>query len=256
MGQSELLNWIFAFIFISIGYFLANFLSNSLYTIFSKLLAKQQIILIKKFVFYLVFLLFLALSLQQIGLDLSILLGTAGFLTVAIGFASKTVVSNFISGIFIIIEGAVEIGDKIQVGKNKGELMSIDLLSIKIKTSSQQYMRIPNENVLKADIVNLSKPEIQRRTLKFELNILSDTDKFLEDLDSIIKECKLVEQALESKFYVKQVKESSFHIECKIWCKAEDEDEMLSFILKEIRHLYKKDKELIPIGNYVFLNKI
>ncbi|NQY42400.1 MAG: mechanosensitive ion channel [Legionellales bacterium] len=212
--------------------------------------------MIRKFVFYLVFLLFVTLSLQQVGFDLSILLGTAGFLTIAIGFASKTVVSNFISGIFIIAEGSISIGDKVQIGKNKGELVSIDLLSVKIKNSNQQHMRISNESVLKSEIINLSQPTVQRRTIIFQLSVLSDIENFIRKLASIIEKSDLVEKEYRPKFLIKNMQDSSLFVECKIWCKVKDDDEAISHILKEMRYLYKDSQDLLPFNNYVVSKKM
>ena len=78
--------------------------------------------------------------------------GTAGIAGIAIGFASQTSVSNIISGIFLISERPFSVGDQIQVGTTKGIILSIDLLSVKLRTFENQLIRIPNESLIKSGV--------------------------------------------------------------------------------------------------------
>ena len=101
-------------------------------------------------------------AMQQVGFDLSILLGAAGVLTVGVGFASQTSSSNIISGLFLIAERPFSVGDAIQVGTQSGEVLAIDLLSVKMRTFDNRYVRIPNETVMKSEVTNLTRFVIRR----------------------------------------------------------------------------------------------
>ena len=72
-------------------------------------------------------------------------------------FASQTSVSNIISGIFLISEQPFQVGDLIKVGETKGVVLSIDLLSIKLRTFDNQLVRIPNENLIKNELSNITR---------------------------------------------------------------------------------------------------
>lgn len=109
-----------------------------------------------------VFTAFLASALQTLGFDLSIVLGAAGFATVALGFAAQTSASNVISGLFLIGERPFAVGDTIQVGTTVGIVTSIDLLSVKLRTFDNIFVRVPNETVMKAEIRNLSRFPVRR----------------------------------------------------------------------------------------------
>src|SRR5262245_9746602 len=76
----------------------------------------QQAMVAQRLVYYGVLGVALVSALNHIGLDLSILLGAAGVLTVAVGFASQTSASNLISGLFLLGERSFVIGDTIRVG--------------------------------------------------------------------------------------------------------------------------------------------
>ena len=108
-------------------------------------------------------LLFLTITiLQECGFNVTALLGAAGVLGVAIGFASQTSISNIISGFFLLLERPFSIGDSIKSGEITGIVESIDLLSIRIRTTDNKLVRLPNEVVLKHHLTNLTYYPIKR----------------------------------------------------------------------------------------------
>ena len=70
--------------------------------------------------YYVILGLFVIAALHQLGFNLNVLLGAAGILTVALGFASQTSMSNLISGLFLIGEKPFQIGDIIKVDQTVG----------------------------------------------------------------------------------------------------------------------------------------
>jgi len=104
----------------------------------------------------------LANALQVVGIDLSVLLGAAGFATVAIGFAAQTSTTNFLSGLFLMLESAIKVGDLIEVAGLAGEVISIDPLSVRLRTFDNRLVRIPNETLVKANLTNLTGFPIRR----------------------------------------------------------------------------------------------
>ncbi len=94
---------------------------------------------------YLILALFLITALHQLGFNLSALLGAAGIASVAIGFASQTSASNLTSGLFLIGEESFRIGDVIRIGDTTGEVLNIDLLSVKLRTFDNLFIRLPDE---------------------------------------------------------------------------------------------------------------
>ena len=103
-----------------------------------KLLKKKftihEIQLFRRGIFYGILSLFVFSALNQMGFNLSVLLGAAGIFSVALGFASQTSASNLISGLFLLGERPFSVGDIIRVGATSGEVLSIDLLSVKLRT--------------------------------------------------------------------------------------------------------------------------
>jgi small-conductance mechanosensitive channel len=123
---------------------------------------------------WLILAIFIGMALHQLGFKLSVLLGAAGVFSVALGFAAQTSAANLISGLFVVSERSFQVGDTIQVGNHSGEVLSVDMLSVKLLTSDNRYVRIPNELLIKSDVVNLSRFPIRRFDLK--LSVAYDSD--------------------------------------------------------------------------------
>lgn len=100
--------------------------------------------------------------LTQLGFNLAPLLGAAGILGIAIGFASQTSVSNLISGFFIMGEQPFVVGDVVQVAGREGTVLSIDMLSVKLRTFDNTFIRIPNETLVKSEVVTLTRFPVRR----------------------------------------------------------------------------------------------
>lgn len=112
--------------------------------------------------------------LRILGIDLSVLLGAAGILTVAIGFASQTSASNLISGLFLMVERPFVVGDLIKVAELTGTVISVDPLSVKLRTFDNLLVRIPNETVLKSNVTNLTHYPVRRYDLKLKVGVEED----------------------------------------------------------------------------------
>lgn len=145
-----------ALLLIALGFFVARVTSISIARAFRKRLTRQQSMLSQRISYYVILALFIASAIQQLGFHITALLGATGIITVAIGIASQASLSNIISGLFIIGEKPFEIGNIIKVNDIEGEVMSIDLLSVKIRTYDNMMVRVPNEILVKSAIINIS----------------------------------------------------------------------------------------------------
>jgi small-conductance mechanosensitive channel len=107
-------------------------------------------------------------------IDLSALLGAAGIAGIALGFAAQTSVSNFISGIFLMYEKTFAEGDIVTVDDTTGVVHSIDTLSVKLMTFDNRFVRIPNETLIKTNVINVTRFPLRRLNIK--LTVTYDTD--------------------------------------------------------------------------------
>jgi small-conductance mechanosensitive channel len=117
---------------------------------------------------------------KSIGLGSSALLGAAGIAGVAIGFAAQTSMSNLISGLFLLSEKPCEIGDIITVEGTTGVVLSIDLLSVKLRTFDNLFIRIPNETIIKTNLINITRFPIRRLEVALSVPHKEEVNKVRE----------------------------------------------------------------------------
>lgn len=122
----------------------------------------QRGLVVSKLVFWPLTLILAVSILRELGFSLAPLLGAAGILGVALGFASQTSVSNIISGFFLLGEEPFKVGDVIEVGGVTGVVLTIDMLSVKIRTFDNKMVRIPNETLVKSQFTNVTRFPIRR----------------------------------------------------------------------------------------------
>lgn len=137
-------------------------------------LRPQHALLVRRIATTLTYGVGIAWALSELGLNMGVLLGAAGVLTVALGFAAQTSVSNLISGLFLMVEQPFQLQDVIRVGGTEGQVIAIDLMSTKLRTFDNLLVRIPNETMLKAEVVNFTHFPIRRYDLKVGVAYRSD----------------------------------------------------------------------------------
>jgi len=143
----------------------------------SKKLSAQQGMIFSKLVLYLGMFIITFSILNEFGFKLTHLIGAAGIITLAIGFASQTSVSNIISGLFLIAEKPFQVNDVITVGGTTGVVLSIDILSIKLRTFDNRFVRIPNETIIKSEVTNITRFPIRRVDLNIGVAYKEDIGK-------------------------------------------------------------------------------
>lgn len=209
-------------------------------------LSLQSEVLIGRTVKYVLYLILLVMVLNEFGFKISALLGAAGIFGVAIGFASQTSVSNIISGIFLISEKPFMIGDVVEVAGNLGSIESIDLLSIKLKTFDGRYVRIPNETMIKNDVINLTRYDIRRAQFVVGVAYKEDVRKVLEILKDIAEN---MPDALKDPAPLIQLDgfgDSSIDINFGVWTATSKVIDMKTQLMLAVKERFDKEGIEIP----------
>lgn len=230
-----------------VGVILARLASSSLVRVLLRRLEKQQVRLAQRLVFYLILGLFVTAALHQLGFNLGVILGAASVATVAIGFAAQTSTANIISGLFLIAERPFTIGDVIQVGDTSGVVLSIDWLSVKLRTFDNLYVRIPNETLIKAEIRTLSRFPIRRFDLKFLVAYTEDLGHVRELLLQVAAENPLVLEEPTPLILMQGFEESGISVQFSVWAKRENSQEVKNRVLEEVKESFQNHQIDIPI---------
>jgi small-conductance mechanosensitive channel len=105
---------------------------------------------------YLVFVVGLLVVLQTSGIDLTTLNILAGAVGIGVGFGLQNVISNFISGLIILFERPIKVGDRIEVGNVEGDVVRIGARSTTVVTNDNIAIIVPNSKVITENVVNWS----------------------------------------------------------------------------------------------------
>lgn len=159
-------------------------------------------------------------------LDLFIPVGTllaaAGIAGIAIGMAAQRSVSNIISGLFLLADQPFEIGDAVDVGGDAGVVIDVSLFSTRLRTFDNKHLRIPNDTVANAKIINLTNYDLRRMDLQLGVAYKEDVGKALEIVKKVVNSHKLVLAEPEPQVLVTGFGDSSINMEVRAWVQRID----------------------------------
>jgi small-conductance mechanosensitive channel len=124
---------------------------------------------------YVGFIIAVALALGYLGLSFEKLAIVAGALSVGIGFGLQSIVNNFVSGLILLWERAIRVGDWIVVGDEQGFVRRINVRSTEIETFDRAMMIVPNSNLVTGVVKNWVRTDRVGR-LKVSLSVQSGAD--------------------------------------------------------------------------------
>lgn len=191
-----------------------------------------------------------------LGFDVSVLLGAAGVAGVAIGFASQTSMSNLISGLFLLSEGFLKIGDEIICDSVEGRVESIDLFSVKVKTSDGKLVRIPNEQLLKTHVVDVTY--YKARQSQISITVPADTpyDALRKVIDSVVHNNRHVEHSPRPSLRYESVSSDTQQVVITVWASHASFSEMENSLIQELSDgLARANLKPIFISRYQKISK-
>jgi len=114
--------------------------------------------------YYLIILVAFFVALHFLGINLSSIALVAGALSVGIGFGLQNIVSNFISGIILMFERSIKIGDFIELGDDlRGRVTDVRMRSLTITTNSNIDIIVPNQELIQNRVINWTMNDKIRR---------------------------------------------------------------------------------------------
>jgi small-conductance mechanosensitive channel len=206
----------------------------------------QHQLIVRRFTGYVVIGIALAWALQQLGVSLGVVLGAAGLLTVAVGFAAQTSVSNLISGLFLMVEQPFVVGDVIKVADATGEVVSIDLLSVRLRTFDNVLVRIPNESMIKSNVTNLTFFPIRRFDMQVGVAYKEDLAKVGELLTELADKNPICLQEPKPLIIFSGFGDSSINLQFSVWATREKFLELRNSIQNAVKRSFEQHGIEIP----------
>ncbi|WP_438314950.1 mechanosensitive ion channel family protein [Candidatus Caldatribacterium sp. SIUC1] len=139
--------------------------------------------LFQSVVTYLVVFFALVLILREIGIDATAILAGAGVVGIAVGFGAQTLIRDILTGLFLVFEDSLSVGDTVQVGDITGTVEEIGLRITRIRTLSGALVTIPNGEISR--IVNYNRG-FSRAVVEVSVAYEVDIDRAVEVLQRVV----------------------------------------------------------------------
>ena len=206
-------------------------------------------VLLTQILKFLIFTGVILVTMSSLGIDLTALAVVGGAVGVGVGFGLQKVVSNFISGIIILLDKSVKPGDIIEIEDVYGEIKSIGLRYISVLTLDGKEYIIPNEDLITKKVINWSySNNLVRTKVSVGVSYNSDVDKALDLMEKSIKGIDRILENPAPKIFLKEFGDSSVNLEIKFWIKDPENGIMniKSEVNRNIWRLFKENGIEIP----------
>ena len=176
--------------------------------------------------YYFLVILTFVFALNSVGIDLSSLTILVGALSVGIGFGLQNIVSNFISGIILIFEKSIQVGNIIEISDQfRGRVTQINMRSSVINTFDNIDIIIPNSTLMQNNVINLTfSDDIRRLHVPFGVAYGTSSDLVIEVILAALKKSDLVyiqdDESKEAKVWMTGMGASSVDFKLLVWINA------------------------------------
>ena len=251
----KLVPFLMAMLLLGAGYFLAKLMAAAIARLLTGKVSVHNKAMAKRGGFYGVLALFSVSALNQLGFDISILLGAAGILTVALGFASQTSASNLISGLFLMFERPFEIKDVIHVADTTGEVISIDLLSVKLRTFDNLFVRIPNETMIRSEVTTLTRFPIRRIEIPLRVSFQENLDHVKQLLLALPVEDPRCMAEPEPSVDFQAFGDTALELRLLVWVKNENRIAVKNDLYQQIATAFCEHGIEVPVAEFAWAGR-
>lgn len=203
---------------------------------------------IERFTGYAVHILGILITLNTLGINLNSLAALSAVLMVGIGFGLQNITQNFISGLIILIERPIKVGDLVEVDNVSGKVAEIGARSTLIHTRDDVSIIVPNSKFISEQVVNESFSG-ERRRLKVSVGVAygSDVEKVRDILLEVAKNHEQILNTPGSTVLFKEFGDSSLNFDLMVWVSNIWQFEViLSDIRFEIDKQFRENGITIP----------
>ncbi|KAF1077884.1 mechanosensitive ion channel family protein [Methanogenium sp. MK-MG] len=234
------------FIILVLAIIIAKIVSLNLSRFLKDRVRKNDLNLITKAAYWLIFSIGFLTALPYLQVDLSGILVAGGIVGIIIGFAAQSVVANLISGIFLIFEQPLKIGENVLIEDTHIIVEDIRIFSTIGKTFDGIYVRIPNEKIFTTTITNYVANTARRFEYSVEIRYQDDAARAIEIIETLIEEEPFCLKNPGPSVYVDELAADGVIIKTRIWAPSEVWWDVRTTMLWKIKNALEEDGMEIP----------
>jgi small conductance mechanosensitive channel len=194
----------------------------------------------------LILLLGLIIAIAQLGVEVGPLLAGLGIAGFVIGFALQDTLSNFASGLMILVYRPFDVGDAVEAGGVLGKVDQMNLVSTMILTFDNQLVIVPNKQIWGGVIRNITHQDTRRIDLTFGIGYSDDIPKAEKVLTEIVTSHEKVLKDPEPVIKLHELGESSVNFIVRPWSKTSDYWDVYWDITREVKRRFDEEGISIP----------
>ncbi|MBC2702978.1 mechanosensitive ion channel domain-containing protein [Desulfobacula sp.] len=232
-------------------FIIGKWIAGKLTKLITRLLEKNNVDttltkFLESIIYYTLLIVVIIAAAGQLGINTTSFLTIVGAAGLAIGLALKDSLSNFASGVMLVLFHPYRVGDFISAAGVSGNVISITLFNTILNTPDNQRVIVPNSNITTDVITNVTANDTRRVDLVIGIGYEDDIKKAKTILDKIIKEESRVLDTPETKIAVSELADSSVNFVVRPWVKTSEYWDVYFDLTEKIKITFDKEGISIP----------
>ncbi|MCD4719106.1 MAG: mechanosensitive ion channel [Desulfobacula sp.] len=232
-------------------FFIGKWLAGKLSRLFTKLLEKNKvdttlINFLESIIYYTLLIVVIIAVVGQLGINTTSFLTIVGAAGLAIGLALKDSLSNFASGVMLIMFRPFSVGDFINTGGVTGNVVSISLFNTTLHTPDNQKVIVPNSAITSNVITNVTANDTRRVDLVVGIGYDDDIEKAKKVLNRLLQEEERVLDTPEATIAVSELGDSSVNFVVRPWVKTSEYWNVYFGLTEKIKIAFDKEGISFP----------
>lgn len=187
-----------------------------------------------------------AVALTALEVDMTPVLAAIGATGLVVGLALQGTLSNFASGLMILINRPFDVGDVVTAGGVTGTVKQMNLVSTNFRTFDNQTIHVPNNSIWNGVITNITANKVRRVDLEFGIGYDDDFEQAEEIIREVLADQELVLREPEAVVVTHALADSSVNIVCRPWAKTTDWWAVKTAVTREVKRRFDQAGISIP----------
>lgn len=187
-----------------------------------------------------------AIALTALEVDITPVVAAIGATGLVVGLALQGTLSNFASGLMILVNRPFDVGDVVSAGGITGVIDQMNLVSTRFKTFDNQTIYVPNNEIWNNVITNITANHTRRVDMEFGIGYDDDFEKAEQIILDVVSNHELVLKKPEPQVVTHDLGESSVNIVCRPWARTADWWQVKTEVTREVKRRFDEAGISIP----------
>ncbi|MBA2114946.1 mechanosensitive ion channel family protein [Bremerella alba] len=187
-----------------------------------------------------------AIALTALEVDITPIIAAIGATGLVVGLALQGTLSNFASGLMILVNRPFDVGDVVTAGGTTGVIDQMNLVSTRFKTFDNQTIYVPNNEIWNNVITNITANHTRRVDMEFGIGYDDDFEKAEQIIMAAVTSHEKVLKKPDPQVITHDLGESSVNIVCRPWAKTADWWQVKTEVTREVKRRFDEAGISIP----------